>query len=174
MTVLDWAKAYVDIGLSVIPIRADGSKAPALGKDEVPQYRERFPTTEELGEWFAPNKANGLAVVCGKGSGNLAVLDFETNDVWERWSKRCVESGFDIVFAGCPIIRTPRGGRHVYCRLAETWVAGGALAKVAKDVLIAEVRGHGSYVLAPGSPPACHKLNRPYLIERKGWLFDAI
>jgi hypothetical protein len=172
-TVLEWARLYVGANLSVIPIRADGSKAPALSVGEVEQYRERFPTEDELKAWFAPNKAVGVAVVCGKQSGNLAVLDFENDSVWRQWQERAADVGLSGVFAACPIVRTPGGGRHVYCRLQESWVAGGVLAKLTKSDLLIEVRGQGSYVLAPGSPAACHKLNKPYTIEKKGWLPDA-
>lgn len=171
-TVLEWARRYVSAGLSVIPVRADGSKAPALPKDTVEQYRERFPTAEELEAWFDPSRAVGVAVVCGKQSGNLAVLDFENDAVWRQWHELAGIRGLSDVFASCPIVRTPGGGRHVYCRLEEGWVAGGVLAKLTKNDLLAEVRGHGSYVLAVGSPPACHQLNRPYTVERRGWLPD--
>ena len=94
MTVLDWARRYVRNGLSVIPVRADGSKAPALAKGEVEQYRERFPTDAELQEWFAPHRAVGVAVVCGKQSGNLAVLDIESEPWWRAWLARVSDTPF--------------------------------------------------------------------------------
>lgn len=172
MTVLDWARRYVRNGLSVIPVRADGSKAPALAKGEVEQYRERFPTDAELQEWFAPHRAVGVAVVCGKQSGNLAVLDIESEPVWQQWLTRVGETPFAGLVATAPLVKTPKGGRHVYCRIAEGWVAGGVLARLTKEKLKAEVRGHGSYVLVPGCPIACHELNKPYTFESWGWLAD--
>jgi len=168
--VLAAARAYVAVGLSVIPVRADGSKAQALDKGQVEQYRERLPTDDELRGWFGAGRAVGVAVVCGKASGNLAVLDFETADVWDRWLDRVTATPFAAAVAAAPQVHTPRGGRHVYVRVRESWVAGGVLARRSKRELLAEVRGHGHYVLAAGSPPACHELNRPYRIASEGWL----
>lgn len=167
------ARHYVAAGLSVIPVRADGSKAPALKAGEVEQYRERFPTPTEIEAWFAPSRPVGLAVVCGKISGNLAVLDFESQGVWDRWRGRAVETGLADWLLDKPIVRTPKGGRHVYCRIAEGWVAGGKLAMLSKSETLVEVRGQGHYVLAPGCPPACHPLNVAYAVECWGWLAHA-
>lgn len=168
--VLAAARCYVAAGLSVIPVRADGSKAPALNKGEVEQYRERFPAGEELERWFAPSRAVGVAVVCGKISGNLAVMDFESQSAWDAWLRRVTDVGVAGLFEGFPLVRTPKGGRHLYCRVREGWVTGGKLAMRAKDETLIEVRGQGHYVLAPGCPIACHELNRPYVLERAGWL----
>lgn len=171
--VLAAARRYVAAGLSVIPIRADGSKAPALNKGEVEHYRERFPTGPELERWFEPHRAVGVAVVCGKISGNLAVIDIESQAAWERWTGRLSEAAAGWLIGRCPVVRTPKGGRHVYCRLSDGWVAGGKLAMRSKAETLVEVRGQGHYVLAPGCPPACHELNRPYEFEAEGWLADA-
>ena len=170
MTVLDLARRYVGNGLSVIPVRADGSKAPALAKGEVEQYRERFPTDAELQEWFAPHRAVGVAVVCGKQSGNLAVLDIESEPWWRAWLARVSDTPFAALLATAPIVCTPKGGRHVYCRIRESFVTGGPLARRDQKGVLIEVRGQGHYVLAPGSPPACHERNVPYRLVSAGWL----
>ncbi len=161
------ARAYVRAGLSVIPVRADGSKAAAIKWAE---FQERVATDGELAEWFAPHKAVGVAVVCGKISGNLAVLDFESDSAWHVWAERAAVLGLEGVYAGFPLARTPKGGRHLYCRIAEGAVAGGKLAMRSKNETLIEVRGEGHYVLAPGSPAACHAANVPYTFERRGWL----
>ncbi len=172
MEVIDYARAYIAAGLSVIPVRADGSKAPALGKGEVEQYRERFATDEELQAWFAPNRGVGLAVICGKLSGNLAVLDFESDLAWQTWLKRIEGTPILAAIQNCPVIKTPKGGRHVYYRIEETFVAGSKLAQRSDKETIVEVRGQGHYVLAVGCPPACHELNRAYAFESQGWLAE--
>lgn len=163
------ARCYVATGLSVFPVRTDGSKAPKLAKGEVEQYRERFPTDGELQKWFGSGGV-GIAVVCGKVSGNLAVLDFESDAVWVQWLKRLAECERASLIAGAPIVRTPKGGRHVYCRLREGWVAGGKLAMKSKAETLVEIRGQGHYVLAPGCPVACHPLGKPYSFIEMGWL----
>lgn len=161
------ARAYVKLGLSVIPVRADGSKAAAVKWGE---YMERAPTDDELAGWFAPHKPVGIAVVCGKVSGNLAVLDFESEGAWFHWHGRAGQLGITDLYAGFPLVRTPKGGRHLYCRVSEGAVAGGKLAMRAKNETLIEVRGQGNYVLAPGCPVACHTMNKPYTVEAWGWL----
>jgi hypothetical protein len=164
---LEVARGYVRAGLSVIPVRADGSKAAAVKWGEL---QERFPTPDELAHWFAPQKAVGVAVVCGKVSGNLAVLDFESDSAWHRWHEQAALLEMLPFFAGFPLVRTPKGGRHLYCRIREQAVAGGKLAMRSKSETLIEVRGEGHYVLAPGSPIACHPQNKPYTFETMGWL----
>ena len=164
------ARHYVKAGLSVIPVRADGSKASAIKWGE---FQERLPEPDELAKWFAPHRPVGVAVVCGKVSGNLAVMDFESDIAWQRWHERVRELDLCRVFVGFPLVRTPKGGRHLYCRVRDGWVAGGKLAMRAKNETLIEVRGQGHYVLAPGSPVACHESNKPYTFETMGWLSDA-
>lgn len=164
---LEVARCYVRAGLSVLPVRADGSKGAAVKWAE---FQERKPTDAELVQWFAPHKAVGVAVVCGKISGNLAVLDFESDAAWQRWRERAEALELVPLFAGFPLARTPKGGRHLYCRIKQQAVAGGKLAMRAKNETLIEVRGEGHYVLAPGSPVACHPTNLPYTFESMGWL----
>src|SRR5262245_47251873 len=76
------ARIYVAAGLSVSPVRTDGSKAPRF-----PQWRtysERPPTEQELHGWFASDTA-GIGVTGGPASGNLVVFDFETWSAFSRW-----------------------------------------------------------------------------------------
>jgi len=168
-TPLDAARKYIAAGLSVIPIMPNGTKAPALGKGEPQQYRERFATEKELVKWFADGRY-GVGIVCGPISGNLAVMDFETDKSWEQWLDLMNAADLSSLLNTAPIIRTPKGGRHVYCRIAEGWVGGTKLArKKNKDTLV-EIRGHGNYVLAPGSPAACHEKNIPYVFVAEGWI----
>lgn len=174
MEVIEYARAYIAAGLSVIPVKADGSKAPSLKTGEVETFRERFATEEELQEWFAPNRGVGLAIICGKISGNLAVLDFESDSAWQTWLKRIEETPIMAAIQECPVIKTPKGGRHVYYRIAETWVSGPKLARRSDKETIIEVRGQGQYVLAVGCPVACHELNISYVFDSKGWLKEGV
>ncbi|MFM8271982.1 MAG: bifunctional DNA primase/polymerase [Gemmata sp.] len=161
------ARHYVAAGLSVIPVRADGSKAAAVKWADL---MERAPTADELTAWFAPHRAVGVAIVCGKVSGNLAVMDFESDSAWRRWHDRAAALGIADWYAGFPLVRTPKGGRHLYCRIAQQPAPGGKLAMRSKSETLIEVRGQGNYVLAPGCPTCCHELNAPYTFESLGWL----
>src|SRR4051812_42722525 len=87
--VLEAARRYVAAGLSVLPVAADGSKAPDLNRlpayrdDDQGQfhrswkaYRKRLPTEDELADWFVYGGPCGLAVVGGAVSGGLEAIDF--------------------------------------------------------------------------------------------------
>lgn len=156
---LDIARGYVAAGLSVIPIRPDGSKAPAVASWR--QYQHRLPTDAELHLWFAAGR-NGIAVLCGKVSGNLEVLDFDSIVSFHQWAE-LLERDHPGVLAGLPLIETPAGGRHVYLRLPYPPSGSRKLAMTEdRQHVLVEAKGEGGYVLAPGSPPACHPSGRPY------------
>src|SRR5688500_518178 len=61
--IIDTITAGHNAGLSLIPIRGDGSKRPAL--DSWKQYQQRRPTPAELRDWFAGGQYTGVAVVGG-------------------------------------------------------------------------------------------------------------
>src|SRR5690348_16245180 len=70
---LRYALTYRKAGLGVNPIRTDGSKAPLLPTWD--EFKGRRPTRAELREWFDRKRAPGIAIVCGRVSGGLFVLD---------------------------------------------------------------------------------------------------
>src|SRR6267378_4914747 len=75
------AQLYRTAGISFLPIRVDGSKAPAI-----PQWRDlqkRFPRDAEIEKWLA--EGHGLAAIGGRISGNLEVIDFDDPTVFKRW-----------------------------------------------------------------------------------------
>lgn len=165
-TVLVHATEYVAAGLSVIPVRADGTKAPAEAGWR--EYSERRPTPDELRRWFGNGTVYGIGIPGGPASGNLAVLDFEERAPFDCWLSNLPSDTADYL-DDCPVVRTPGGGVHVWCRLPEP-VAGTVLARHAGKGVMVEVRGNGHQVVAPGSPPQCHRTGRPYEFERRGWL----
>ncbi len=165
MNILDTARGYVACSLSVIPVRTDGTKAPKLPGWRA--YANRLPTDAELSTWFASASA-GIGVPCGPASGNLAVLDFESADVWDEWRSSIPADTADILDS-CPIVRTPSGGAHVWCRLPDP-VPGTVLARTSGRETLVEVRGEGHQVVAPGSPAACHPTGKPYTFEQRGFL----
>jgi hypothetical protein len=174
MTTLDFATDYVADGLSVIPIRPDGSKAPTIPWKE---YQQRLPTREELKQWFADGR-NGIAILAGRVSGNLEILDFDDGVTFEQWARRVRARGVDLL-ERLPRVSTPGGGSHLFYRLpcppagsrklAEKCWTDPATGKRMRKTLV-ETRGEGGYVVAPGSPPECHPSGRPYLFVPGHWL----
>ena len=163
--VLDVARRYLAAGLSVIPVRPDGSKAPAF-----PGWREfarRPPTDIEVRKWYTASYY-GIGVVCGPASGNLIVLDFEADDAYRRW-RSLLSPELSALLVSCPVVVTPRGGRHVWVRLRDPR-PGGVFARRPDKTTLIEIRGEGHQVVAPGSPAACHPSGREYVFESAGWL----
>ena len=158
---------YIEAGLSVIPVKCDGTKAPAL--PAWAPYQKRIASDEELNNWFGNGKEVGNAIVCGNVSGGLEVLDFDDATLFAPFIERCKQAGISEAELGkCAIVKSP-GGAHFYYRcpgaiegnqkLAQRQDAGGKL-----QTLI-ETRGEGGYIIAPGSPPSCHPSGKEYVLK---------
>jgi hypothetical protein len=162
---LDIARWYVANGLSVIPVKADGSKAPLLQGWR--KYSAEVPDDATLTQWYGdPAKIVGIGVPCGPASGNLVVLDFECDkeSAYTEWVKRLPDELRELA-STIPTVTTPSGGKHLWVRLAEPQ-PGGKLARYAGGKTKIEVRGEGHHVLAPGCPLECHKSGKPYEWDR--------
>jgi hypothetical protein len=179
---LDTARHLVSAGVSVIPIRADGSKAPAstrLPLDEGTMrpswkpYQTRLATDEELVQWCSKPTV-GLAVVAGEVSGHLEILDIDEPALAGPWYE-LVEQEAPGLVSRLVVVKTPRAGygRHCYYRSAVT----GGNTKLAQGLrpdgqgqlqvtTLMETRGHGGYCLIPPSPATCRPLNRPYVLSQ--------
>lgn len=163
------ARLYVAAGLSVIPVRADGSKAPKLAGWR--EYSDRAPTDAELCEWFGTSGVVGLGIVPGPASGQLVVLDFECRGgapAYAEWVAK-LSDPLKGALSECPVVRTPSGGRHVWVRLTDSQTDC-KLARYANGQVKIEVRRLGHQALAPGSPAECHKSGERYAFENLGWL----
>ena len=58
---LEIARQYVADGLSVIPVKADGSKSPAFTGWRA--YSNKIADDATLADWFAPGKLVGIGIV---------------------------------------------------------------------------------------------------------------
>jgi hypothetical protein len=159
------AKWYVQAGLSVIPVRPDGSKAPAVTTWE--PFQERLPTQDELHRWFAAGR-RGVAIVGGIVSGNLECIDFDHDalQIFAAWSE-LIESEAPGLIARLSVAKTPKPGFHVRYRCPDVVIPGNTKlaedpAGPAKERTLIETRGEGGYALAPGCPAECHATRRTY------------
>jgi len=165
-------------GLSTIPVRADGSKQPAVSSWK--EYQRRLPTKGELIGWFGNGKRRGIAVIGGKVSGNLEIIDIDLPEISDEWRK-LVDGRVTGLLVGLPQVKTPSGGLHVFYRckqiagnakLAEREVeetegyeiAGEREGRRFKVKTTIETRGEGGYVITAGSPSACHPSGKPYVL----------
>src|SRR5437764_2037848 len=79
------ALVALEAGMSVLPIRPDGTKQPALPGWK--RYQQEMPTQALVEEWFRlPQR--GLALVTGHISGGLIALDFDDLSTIDDWLKR--------------------------------------------------------------------------------------
>lgn len=156
------AKMLADAGISFMPIKIDGTKAPPI---EWGDYQGRHPTPEEAAGWFGGGKTRGIAAIGGKISGNLEAVDLDAPDLREEL-EALVDEHLPGLLSRVVIVETPKGGRHYYYRCDE--ISGNL--KLARDEqdqagnipTLIETRGEGGYVLTPGSPARCHPLKRQY------------
>lgn len=163
-SIRDLALEYVKSTLSAVPIKADGSKSPVGAWKK---YQEHLPSPYDIKQNFKGTV--GIAILGGKVSGNLEIIDFDHPDYIEPWVKVVEENAVGLT-AKLTRIKTPRGGAHFYYRcpeiegnqkLAQEPTVDSTTGKPGAKVLI-ETRGEGGYVLAPGCPAACHPTGKIY------------
>lgn len=156
----DIAFEYANAGISVIPIRLDGSKAPAIKSWS--EYQERIATPEEIESWF--QVPSGIGIVAGFVSGSLEILDFDLGELFWPW--------FELVpgiASKLPVVETPSDGYHVFFRCEKI----GGNCKIATDSkaekkTLIETRGQGGYVVAAGSPFGVHKKKDRLYVQTLG------
>lgn len=160
MDLLSIARWYTAHGISVIPVKADKSKAPAHAGWR--KYSGQIADDATLVEWFSGEVLLGIGAVPGPASGNLIVLDFEHygESAYFEWLQRLPEELRQAALA-VPTVITPSGGRHLWCRLPLSQ-PGGKLARYADKKTKIEIRGEGHQVLAPGCPAECHASGKTY------------
>lgn len=128
------ARTYLARGWSVIPIRPSTKAAAVPWKP----YQERRATDDEIQAWWPPSGGNGIAIVTGSVSGNLAVLDIDEVGLAERLASD------PVLLAQAIAARTPSGGLHLYIVETQTKSASGPLVPG-----VADLKVNGGYVLAP-------------------------
>lgn len=165
LSILQIANRCRESGLSVIPIKPNGTKQPDISKWK--PFQTRQATVEELEQWF--KNGNGLALVAGEISGNLEVFDFDAPDLFEEWCQLVNEFAPNLL-SRLPLAQTPSGAYQLYYRckviqgnqkLAQKPLDG----QTGYDTLI-ETRGEGGYAIVPPSSAACHPDKKPYVMLR--------
>jgi hypothetical protein len=162
------AAAYLRAGLSVLPILTDGTKAPAV--PSWTPYQGQLPTLNEIEEWFAGDNPPGVAVIGGRVSGHLELIDFDNqaDTIFPLWCE-LVEAERPGLLERLNVVKTPRrpAGYHVRYRCPEVEIPGNTKLAVDPSLpkqqrTLIETRGEGGYGLAPGCPPQCHENNACY------------
>lgn len=162
--ILDAALGYARLGLSVVPIKADGSKAPPYAWRA---FEQAAATEAQLRHWFGGRARLGIAAVCGAVSGALELLDFDDQAAGDDWTE-LLEGHYPDLLARLVLVATPRPGLHAWYRVDGLAVPGNQ--KLAwhtvegKRKALVETRGEGGYALLPGGALEAHPTGRPYMV----------
>lgn len=155
-------QSYLRAGLSIIPIKRDGSKGALV---EWKQYEERIATEDELSTWVRWG-VEGWGMVCGKVSGNVEVLDFDEPGFFTEWREQID----DTLYNRLVIQNTPSGGRHVIFRAPmvehNQRLARTINRETGKVSTAIETRGEGGQILVEPTTGAYHETGRPYRIAQ--------
>lgn len=181
---LRWAEQYLQEGFSIIPVALiklpDGkSRKPALV--DWKKYQLSPPTLEEVKSWFSNpeqfeairngNKI-GIAIVTGKVSGNLAVIDFDSKEVAGEFLGELAEKNPELYekFINTWVVETGKGF-HYYFRVKEP-----DLKLFTSRIGIREgidIKAEGGSVVAPPSEHPWGNgyrfLNKPDRIAELSW-----
>lgn len=148
MLELNYLQELVRSGLSILPIRTDGTKRPAIS--EWGTLQTEHPTDDELELWARMH--SGIGIVCGQISGGVEIVDVDCkNDksgtLWQDLQERLALAKVHNV---C-IQRTKNSGYHIIYRTT----AGQGNKKIAinaQKLCIIETRGEGGYFAAHPTP----------------------
>lgn len=126
-------------GLSFIPVPFK-TKAATLKWEP---YQKRKPTDEESAMWFGNGHSSNLAIVCGAVSGNLVVLDCDTEQKFFELVDIITDKiQTSDIFSWTPIVKTGKG-YHIYLK---------TIAPLRSQKFPAlDIKAEGGYVIGPGS-----------------------
>ncbi|MFJ3826208.1 bifunctional DNA primase/polymerase [Streptomyces nodosus] len=181
------ARELHDAGLCVLPIKADGTKKPAVSWL---QHKVTRSTPADHDAWFSGDRPRGIAVVYGAVSGNVEMIEFEgraiglLDEVTEVMEASGLGEPWSAILTGW-VTESPSGGRHFRVRVEGGDVPGNRklASRLAEEheytdeerqrlrekpnsrIIRVEIetRGEGGYGLVEPSGGAVHASGRPYV-----------
>lgn len=140
-----WAEFYHRLGFCVIPLaQVTPTKKPLVKWGE---YQKRRPSLETLDRWFLDGTARGyvkgIAIVCGKVSGNIVRVDFDDPDDFDRVGG---------VFDGWPVFKSQRQGGGYGVLLKTTKPFPTIPQKTLSNYPKLEFRATGAITVLPPTP----------------------
>jgi len=167
---LDAALIMQAAGLSVIPVKPDGTKAPAV---DWKNWQNRRPDENQLRTWFSNGTYDGLGVVCGATSGHVEMLELEgrASHLLPQLAQLLTDTGFgDLWQRLCTgwFERSPSGGLHWLYRVDGTARPNSKLARRPatpeelaekpgeKLKVLIETRGEGGFTVTAPSYGRSH------------------
>lgn len=147
-----YATDYWSAGFSLVPLKLDGSKQPALASWE--RFKAERPDLDQVQDWFA--RPAGIGVVLGAVSGGAECIDFDEPGLFSQ----VYDTLPTDLHKRLAVYETP-GGWHVVYRCEET-CSSRKIARTKEKKTRIESRGDKSYIVAEGSPFSVHKSGIPY------------
>jgi len=170
--VAEAARAWREMGISTIPILDNGTKRPAVRWAE---FQGRVPELGEVDHWWGNGREFGLALICGQVSGNLEMTEIEGRAA-SGDSLISIENAMDAVGATSIWNRltregylemSPSGGLHLLYRISDHPVPGNTkIATDAGQLVLAETRGEGGYVIVAPTSGLCHPSGESWSLLR--------
>ena len=160
-------------GIRVIPVRSDGTKAPALRA-----WQDHHTSAQDIEAWFGPGgQYTAMGAVMGPASGNLEMTEIEgeyTHQLAEV-HQLAQDTGLAGVWSKLTngwVEQSPSGGIHWIYRVAGMEVPGNT--KLAQDAprtvdgkrtvpTIAETRGRGGQAVVSPTGGHAHPTGRPWV-----------
>lgn len=140
---LESALKYHNMNWNIVPVRRD--KRPLIKWKD---YQSRQSTIEEINEWFSLWKDANIAVLTGRISGGLVVVDVDNLKGLKNLLARVNKEDLETLRS-----QTGRGGIHLFYRASKSLPnAVGILPGV-------DFRGEGGYVVVP---PSIHANGKTY------------
>ncbi|GAB2457687.1 phage/plasmid primase, P4 family [Xylanimonas ulmi] len=164
--ILATALQLLDAGYSVLPIRDDGSKAPAISTWK--QYMTAAPTRDEVTAWFGPARSPfGLGVVTGHNHHEMTELEGRAVHALPDLAALATDTGLGDLWqrvAGGWLEQSPSGGIHFHYRITDGDVPGNLkLARDMAGLVLAETRGAGGQTVIAPTPGAMHPSGKPWV-----------
>jgi replicative DNA helicase len=169
-----------ELGLSPIPPRPNGSKAPLAdesdGSDEHgwKSFQTRPASIGQIQDWYERRGLTGVGLATGYG--DLEMFEFDDGETYERFKEAAVVIGLGLLveaLEGGYLETTPGGGVH-WLYLCEEVLSNTKLAerpipgKPHQRKVLIETRGSGGYVVIAPSHGKVHPSGKPYRLLRGG------
>ena len=151
-SIVEAAKKFATrYGFSVIPV---GANKKPVGIASWKPFQESRMGDLEIERLFAGPDVR-IAMICGKVSENVEVIDFDIEGFYDSWCALLSDNGHDDLLATLVVQRTPSGGNHVIYRcptIERNEKLAYHYAHDGKKEIAVETRGEGGYALVCPSP----------------------
>lgn len=170
--ILQAALDFYHAGISVVPAKMDGTKAPIGSWKQYQVARAEIP---QLEEWFSGSQT-GIGVICGQVSGNLEMLELEGRAVQAGMLAEAKDLAFNSglaelweLLAFGYVELTPAGGMHFLYRISDEVVPGNTKLARRPGIndtveVLAETRGTGGFVVTAPSFGTVHPTGNPWVM----------